>query len=185
MRGVTLIATSVLASLVGAGCGIPDPYNHAKHRPPARPATSVPAPAAPAGPAASTPEAATMPGTETPQAVLTWMALLYGNWDQRTVKLSFAKILALSVGRAREQLRQTAAQTVSNVAQSQGGVRSRATVAGLVVRGTGRRQRAIVVTRELVTGGGVSDDAARYRVTLAVAQREPGGWRIEQWSPQP
>jgi hypothetical protein len=108
---------------------------------------------------------------------------LYGNWNSNTVRAHLTRLASVSVGTARAQMRQAAAQ--AGPTGQLGEVRSRARLAGIDVAGADGQRTAVVVTHERVTGDGLPDEGWRYRVTLARLKRRAEGWVISRWSVQP
>lgn len=194
----TLAATLSLGALT-VGCGPEDPYskdNEAQQRQqrPERP------PQRSADPTAQPPADGELPGTvpeevrdpeptrfpgagTTPRGTLRRAAQLHGNWTSASAPRAFRKIAAISVGEARTQLRQIAAQ--SGIDAQQKGARSRSEVTSLRLVGSGRRRSATIVTRDTVTGPGLPDSGAEYRVTRAQLVERGGRWVIARWEPQP
>lgn len=118
----------------------------------------------------------------TPRQTLTIAASLYGNWTSATAPARFRRIAAISVGEARAQLRETAAQ--SGVDSQQAGTRSRSRVVAIDITEKGARRRGVIVTRERVIAKGIPDEGAQYRVTLATVVRRGERWVISRWAPQ-
>ena len=186
-------AALVVLAVALAGCGISDPYDRGAKRTPAdRPAQQLPK-ADPDG---------TLPGTvpeelrereprsfptagTAPEPTLRRAAELYGNWTSETAPRVFDRIVALSVGDARAELRNIAAQARSDVQQTAAGTRSSATVEAVSVTGTGDRRRGLIVTRAHVSGREIGDQSAQYQVTIAYVERRGDRWLISDWRPQP
>lgn len=186
----TLSLVAVLAALL-VGCGPEDPYT--RDRSNASPEVQS------VGRESGAPESGELPGRapsalldepsrfpeagQTPQVTLALAAQLYGNWTSTTAAGQLRRIAALSVGQAHAELRQAAAQAVLD--HQQRGVRSRATVEAISVRGNGPRRRGLVVTREQIVAPDLPSEGWRYRVTIAALERRLNGWVIARWTPQP
>ncbi len=200
----TVLLAAVLSILVlTVGCGPDDPYskdNEARARTERRPPRAQQPPARSADPAQQPPADGELAGTVpqelraaeptrfpgaggTPAATLRRAAALYGNWTSATAAEAFREIAAISVGGARAQLRQVAAQ--SGIDTQQKGVRSRSELTSMRVTGSGRRRSATVVTRDTVTGPGLPDTGPQYHVTRAQLVQRSGRWVIARWEPQP
>lgn len=120
---------------------------------------------------------------ETPRAMLALAARLYGNWTSTTAASRLVRLAGVSVGQARAELRQAAAQ--AQVDRQQQGARSRASVQATHIQGKATRRQGLVVTKELVRAPGLPAQGWRYRVTLATVDRRPQGWVLSRWEPQP
>jgi hypothetical protein len=201
-----LLGTAVL---LAAGCD--DPYdNTSRDRPragePTAPALLPESPAAEQRPTGTgqpelpaPPRSGQLPGqvpaelrddpdsfptaSATPERTLARAADLYGNWTSATASRRFEQIAALSIGQARAELRQAAAQSGSDPQQQQ--VTSRSRLAAIDVDGQDDRRQGLVVTRQKVQGPGLPDAEWRYQITLAVVERRADKWVIAQWRPQP
>jgi hypothetical protein len=190
--------TVVLTALLIAGCAPADPYSDEA----ASTATRTQPDAAPSGQAAIAPKAPSsgeLPGRapralldeqtrfpqagQTPEATLRRAALLYGNWTSASAAARLLQMAAVSVGQAHAELRQAAAQALTDRQQS--GVRSSATIEATSVEDAGRRRVALVVTRERVWARDLPSTGWRYRVTTATLERRSDGWVISRWAPQP
>jgi hypothetical protein len=175
------IVAAVVLLAVLAGCAPDDPYADDHER-----ASASPAPAQPHLPPGEL--AGTVPrglqsdpgsfpqASSSPTGTIRHAAELYGNWTSRTVRARLARMAAVSVGTARAQLRQAAAEAARGMQGN--GIRSQARLAAVVVDGVGDARSAIVVTRERVTGPDVPDAGWRYRVTLARLTRRHDKWVI-------
>jgi hypothetical protein len=199
---MTNVAVLSLAAVIGAatlvGCGPNDPYS-AEQPDASKKDRAIQAPGTNATPPTVPPESGELPGRaprklldeptdfpeagETPQATLELAARLYGNWTSANATRQLGRIAAVSVGQARAELRQAAAQ--STVDHQQHGARSSATVEAIRVLGRGPRRRALVVTRERIVAPDLPAEGWRYRVTVAAIERRAGGWVISRWVPQP
>lgn len=120
---------------------------------------------------------------ETPEQTLALAARLYGNWTSATAAQRFRAMAVLSVGQARAELRQAAAQSGTDPQQQ--GLRSRASVETIDVDGTGNQLRALIVTRQKVDGPGLPLAGWRYQVTIAALEQRAAKWVISRWAPQP
>jgi hypothetical protein len=193
----SMAALLVVAAL--SGCAPEDPYG--RQRPAAgsgqrEPATAPAVPTSrPGAPPASGELAGTTPrallaeparfpaaGT-TPKATLARAARLYGNWTSASAAHRLERIAALTVGQARAELRQAAAQAGTDPQQR--GARGRASVEAIDLDGHGQRRRALVITRELVAAPDLPSEGWRYRITVAVVERRASKWVISRWLPQP
>ncbi len=189
-RRNTVFLAALLAAVVATGCE--DPYEPPAERDAATTESSRATPPEP-------PADGELPGTvpeelqqpeprrfptagRTPRQTLARAAALYGNWTSTTAAAQFRRIAALSVGEARAQLRESAAQ--SGTDPQQAGATSRSSVVAIDVQGRGSQRRAAVVTRERVQAKGLPDEDAQYRVTLATVERRGGRWVISRWAPQ-
>jgi len=192
---------SVAALLVVAalsGCAPEDPYGR---QPPAA-GSGQQEPASPRAPTSRpglSPAFGELPGTAprallaeprrfpaagtTPQATLARAARLYGNWTSASAARRLERIAALCVGQARAELRQAAAQAATDPQQR--GSRGRANVEAIDLDGHGQRQRALVITRELVATPDLPSEGWRYRLTVATVERRASKWVISRWLPQP
>ena len=195
MLGLAALAAAVLQ----AGCAPEDPYS-AGH-PDARSNRAAPAelPAARPSDPVAPPASGELPGSAprallaeptrfpaaatTPQDTLAQAARLYGNWTSASASRRLARIAALSVGQARAELSQAAAQAATD--SQQRGARSRARVEAIDLDGRGPRRRALVVTRELVIAPDLPAQGWRYRLTVAALERRNSKWVISRWAPQP
>lgn len=201
-RTPLLAAAAATAIALGGGCGLEDPYSKPdKPRPPRSQHTTPRAPSEAPGEQSTTPAhdgelAGEVPpqlrgptptrfpeAGRTPKATLALAAGLYGNWTSSTAPKAFRRIAALSVGDARAQLRQIAAQ--SGVDTQQRGVRSRSSIVSIRVAGRGQSRSATLLTRDTVTGPGLPDSGAQYNVTRAELVQRSGRWVIARWQPQP
>lgn len=201
-RRTLLLAAAAIA--LTPGCGPQDPYSKPDKPRPDRSQQATPTTTAPAaGEQATTPAhdgelAGSVPSElrdpaptrfpeagRTPKVTLALGARLYGNWTSATAPAAFRRIAALSVGDARAQLRQIAAQ--SGIDTQQQGVRSRSSIVSIRIAGHGPTRRATVVTRDIVTGPGLPATPAGgdYNVTRAQLVRRSGVWVIDRWEPQP
>ena len=118
-----------------------------------------------------------------PQQTLALGARLYGNWTSANAAERFRAIAALSVGQARAELRQAAAQSATDPQQQ--GLRSQASIEAIKIDGAGRERRALIATRQKVVGPGLPAAGWRYQVTTVRLQQRAGKWVIARWTPQP
>lgn len=201
MRPTRLVcAVAACAGLVAGGCAPDDPYKHDRENPRAEvrgptdedrgasSSSSLRPPVDGELPGRVPPELADEPllfpeAGETPQATLALAARLYGNWTSATAASRLARLARLSIGQARAELSQAAAQ--AQVDRQQRGARSRATVQAIDTQGKGARQQGLVVSKESVRAPGLPTQGWRYRVTLATLDRRPQGWVLARWEPQP
>jgi hypothetical protein len=193
---LTLLAVLV-AALTVAGCAPDDPYQQERTQPSSTPPARVsegrhvPLPDPPADgelPGRVTAELVAEPtrfpeAGHTPQGTLALAARLYGNWSSTTARSQLRRIAALSVGQARAELRQAAAQAGADPQQRR--ARSRASVEALDVDGSGPRRTALIVTRERLHARDLPDQGWRYQVTTAQLERRGARWVISQWLAQP
>jgi hypothetical protein len=119
----------------------------------------------------------------TPQQAARLGAQLQGNWTSTSAAAQQRRFAAISVGQARLDARQAAAEIPTDPQIQGGHARSTATVAAVIITGAGTVRRAMVVTHESVRATRVHD--IKWRVTLARLRRIDGGWAIETWEPQP
>jgi hypothetical protein len=175
-----------------AGCGITDPYMHARpttssHHP--SPVATGPAtaqnpgePPAPPPPTAQS-QRPSAPGPTPEQAILQF-ALLYVNWTWRTLATHLSELAAISVGAARlaEQQASAAEGHDSEIAATH--VDNRGQIMSIAPSQT-QAGDWVIVTREQ-TGGNAQYDGlqASWHVTLAHLVHLPGGYVISQWLPQ-
>lgn len=163
-------AAPLLAAIVlCAGCGIGDPYEERRQAERERELQA-------AGPG---------PAAATPQEAVRRVALAWGNWTAETVRQQLGRAIALTAGEASRQLEQQSAHLENGVLEASEPLRSEATLEALNLRGTGERRRAVVVTKETVTGAGELQPVASYQVTLATVERGEQGWVISRWTRQP
>jgi hypothetical protein len=168
MKILGALALATTCGLTATGCELAPPDASR----PARPRTETLEVAPPDATAA------------TPLAALRRVALASGNWTAETIDLAFRRAEALSVGAARAELVHQAAEIRAGLAAAPLGFRSRTTVEGVILRGAGQRRNAIVVTRTIMTGGGIRGEGREYTVTLATLDRSGQGWAISRWSPE-
>jgi hypothetical protein len=186
-----LASAALLAAAVLAGCGPDDPYTNDRPNPlPERETAQAktPPPASGELPGHAPRELLDEPtdspeARESPRATLALAARLYGNWTSANADRQLRRVAALSVGQARAELRQAAAQ--SSVDNQQRGARSRASVEAISVRGQGSRRRGLVITREHIVAAGLPSEGWRYRVTVAALERRANRWVLSRWAPQP
>jgi hypothetical protein len=201
MRRATTVLASIGAVLV-AGCGLHDPYAEQDARTTGeRPAREAQTTVAAQGRSVPSPKGGELPGTvparlrqrepvafpeagTRPEETLALAARLYGNWTSATAPDRFRRIVAISVGDARAELRQTAASAGGDKQQTRAMMRSRSALEALVVRGRGEARTVLVVTRERVDGAGLPEQSERYRVTVARVERRGRKWVISGWTPQ-
>lgn len=172
MRARSALVLVAVGMLGLTACGLEDPYER-------EPATEKQKPAhanAGAGSAAT---------AESPEQALERLALAEGNWTTSTVERAYERARELSAGSAWEQLSREGAAVIASVMRTPERLRSRTTVEAVVVRGSGARRNAIVVTRGGVLGGGLADEVYEYKVTLATVELQGQRWVISRWSPQP
>ena len=182
---------SVLVLLAVGGCGPEDPYaSNDQAAGVRRPATD------PQGSARGLPEGE-LPGTvpqparqqrvarpaRDPENALREAAALYGNWSSATAPARFRLLAAMSIGEARAQLRQIAAQAEADTQQR--GITSSSRVISVAVSGHGRRRRGEVVLRSRATGPSLPAQDTQVVVVEAAVARQGKGWVITRWEPQP
>ena len=172
-----LVTVSALAVTL-AGCG--DPYADEP-----RPAQAPPPPGE--EPSRPVPRSADRVSRDayspTPEAAARSAAELAGNWTGETIADRYAQLARRSVGSARDAAQRVAAQAGTDPQLTAPGARSIAIVHAVTTHGRGRSRRLVIVTHETVTAEPVRQ--ARWRVTLATAERRVGGWIVSRWEPQP
>jgi hypothetical protein len=110
------------------------------------------------------------------------VALDSGNWSTDTVNDAFGRAAAVSIGEARATLDRQGEHMRDATAEFPYDIRSRTTVEEMTVRGSGDRRQATVVTRTMVTGGGVRGEGYEYKVASATVDRTEEGWVISRWT---
>ena len=194
MRKATFILALIAGcELVLAGCGITDPYS--------RRATSTTQPATtptktvrilpeqnpgetPAPPPATSVARNPTQLQSTPQGAIAQFALLYINWDWRTLSSNQRRLATISVGSARLAEQQAAAASGADSEIARARIYNRGQIIAIARSRTDRSQW-VIVTREQ-TGGNSQYDGlgAADHITLATLARLAGGYAISQWLPQ-
>ena len=120
----------------------------------------------------------------TPEDAAGRAAELTTNWPRETAARRYAQLARITVGEARRSARESAARLLTDSQLAAPGARSSGTVEVIATRSPGaRRRELVVVTREALMADGLREQ--RWRVTLATAERRPGGWVLSRWQPQP
>ena len=196
-----LTATVVLAlALVGAGCGINDPYQghqaagatsptSATASPPAPADSGDPAPerggTIPNGAAAAQSKLARRAGSSTPEAALERYAAIYLNWSAPHVVAIQRQLAAISLGQARALAQQAAATAGRDTQLTNSQVANSGHVVALAPGQDAAAGQWVIVTRELTSGPG---DYAGLPPTLhiiyAKVTNTRGGWVVNEWQPQ-
>jgi hypothetical protein len=102
------------------------------------------------------------------------------NWTSKTVAMNQRRLARLMTGEARTEAEQAAARLPTDPLLTAPGARSAGTVEAITRNRSGD---LLVVTKELVNVGGLTDE--RFRITLARAKRVTGGWLLSRWARQP
>ena len=171
--------------LLAAGCGPSDPYAPSKggarlgQSPTGRRVALVPGELPGRIPSVAPPPSS---GAHSPQALLARASGLYGHWTSGTAPAQMRRLAKLSVGQPRAEFLQLAAQTRADPQAKN--VRSRSQPLSIMVHGRGTRRAAEIVTRDSITGPGITDSPS-VRVVLATVVRHTNGWAIARWAPQP
>ena len=181
----------VLASLVLAGCSLQHPYSpqatasrsstaaDAGDPPPER-AGTIP-------PVAQAAQQALAPGAAqpTPQAALARYASLAVDWSWRNLPAVQRRLEAISLGQARAQAAQAAAQAAPNTTHQQDRI---ANTGRPVAIAPGQASAAgwwVIVTSEQTTGQGpYADLPPSLHITYAQLAHVCGGWLVTRWQPQ-
>jgi hypothetical protein len=195
-RTVAAIAILIAAGELAGCAGISNPYQRGRAGV-ARTTSTPTTPADAADPAAERggriPASAQMAqnqiapnaGRATPQAALERYASLYINWTATSVIASERGLASISLGQARAQ----ALQAAADAARDPELTNSQVSNAGQVVAVTHGQGAAVgewvIVTREQTSGQG---DYAGLPPTLHVIYAQvtasPDGWVVSQWQPQ-
>lgn len=171
----TSIPLAVLA-LVAASCG--DPYSTRQEPQPSQ--GEQPAPSLPMR-QERVPAAALAP---TPEDAARRAADLTINWTGETAARNYARLARITIGAARRSAHESATRLPTDAQLSAPGARSTGVVEAIATRSaTARRRDLVVVTHETLSTDGLRE--ARWRVTLAAAERHGRGWVISRWDPQP
>ncbi|HEY1853314.1 MAG TPA: hypothetical protein VGG40_01890 [Solirubrobacterales bacterium] len=188
-RPAAAAAILLLAALLCAGCGVSDPYSQTT------PSRQRPQPSSPAAagefsgqllsPSQRPPGTPVEVARGTPAEVAREVASLAENWTGGTALQAFSRLAAISVGEARAEFEQIAASAHDELERAVGYSSSRATVAGVVVKGGGRVRHVIVVVRRRITSPELTNLPPEYEVALATLRRSGRGWAVSSWSPQP
>ena len=168
---VTLLALAI------AGCGA-DPYAEPEQQPQPPPGEQPSSPLP-----QQTDRVAREHLAPSPEEVARRAAELTTNWTGETAARRYAELARMSVGAARRDARASAARLPTDPQLAD--ARSTGTVEAIASASPrdDRQRRLIVVTRETVVADGLRE--ARWRVTLATAERRAGGWVLSRWEPQP
>lgn len=172
------------AAIAISGCGISDPLQDQLAEELAKTPNEAPGP--------TPPDRARTPVAEpsaTPQLAVERFAVLYINWDYRTLAGIQRRLAASAVGEASAMNARAAARTPADYELRGGRVTNRGQIVALTdtrSTQTGASERHLVlVTFEHTTGGRVYDELRpAYHVTLATARRVQGGWAVSRWEPQ-
>jgi hypothetical protein len=200
MRRSLIVTLALAVALVGAGCGINDPY---QGRQPAGSGTTSPTTAStPAPPGSGDPppeRGGTIPqsaaqaqsklaqtaGSATPQAALERYAQTYLNWTGPRVVAIQRQLAAISLGQARALAQQAAASATRDAQLTGSGIANSGQVISLA-RGQGAATGEwVIVTRELTTGGGTyAGLPPTLHIIYAKVTNTTGGWVVDGWQPQ-
>ncbi len=167
-------AVLVTLPLHTAAAGCADPYTEPRPATPPSVAGELPAERVPPEPVPTTKLA---PGAE---AAVRKAVELTGTWTADTIARQHERFAAASTGAARRDAQRTAAQATTDPHLSAPGARSSAVLQAAIPRAGGR---FLVVTHETLVADGLRE--ARYRVTLAEAQKVRDGWVLRRWERQP
>jgi hypothetical protein len=197
-RRLSLVAAVAALALLGAGCGIRDPYNSPGSATTSTAAVTTGAAAAVTGDPA--PErGGTIPAaavaaqnrlsadapTATAQAALQRYGTLYVNWDAANVLARQRQLAAMSVGEARAQAEQAAASIPRDTLLTRSHVANHGQVVAVAAGRGAQTGRWVVVTRESTTGtGSYAGLPPTSHVIYAQVARVAGGWVVSQWQPQ-
>jgi hypothetical protein len=194
-RAATSAALLLLLAVLGAGCGVGNPYTESTERTAGSEASAgrprLPRPAADGEQSIPPTTAQQRPGWPrevapgTPEEVARQVATLAGNWSNKTAPRTFAELAGVSVGDARTEFEQVAATAQTDVQETLGYDKSSATVVGVIVKGRGAVRHAIVVARQRISSPEIPDLPSEYKVTLVTLRSFPGGWAVSSWAPQP
>lgn len=186
-RRPPLAAIALALAFAIAGCQDPYAGDRARSAAPATQGTEatpgdIDRPGPPAGPA---PVAATDPSPSARRAARVF-AMRWVNWDWRSVAGQQRALARLALGDLSRALRAdpSSARIDASLARDKPG--SRGTVAAIELKASDMQAAGIVVTHEQT----YTDDRAnlggqRYRVYIVRLSREPHGWGVSAWEPQP
>ena len=165
-----LAVTAALATVALAGCA--DPYAH--HHPlPRQPASAARPPRTPIAPASAA-------------AAARAFAKEWINWDWRSAATQQRHLAQLARGPLADQLRANANSARIDASLARDRPRSRGAIAAVDLKPSHAKAAGIVVTREQTYTDGRADlGGRRYRVYLIRLTREPNGWGVRAWEPQP
>lgn len=184
---VKLAVTVALATVALAGCA--DPYRSDRARPVAPPPTSsqtttsdIDRPGPPAGTPPATAERPPRSARKAAQSFATGWA----NWDWRSAARQQRALARLASGDLARQLRANANSSRIDASLARDKPGSRGTVAAVDLKSRIAQAAGIVVTHEQTyTDGRANLGGRRYRVYLIRLTREPNGWGVRAWEPQP
>ncbi|HUA48706.1 MAG TPA: hypothetical protein VMA77_25970 [Solirubrobacteraceae bacterium] len=181
----------VLAVIALAGCSLQHPYTPQTPNP--RPTTTADGGDPPPERGGTIPAAAQAaertlaPGAAQPtqQAAVARYATIAVNWNWRTLAVVQRRLASISLGQARAQAGQAAAQATADPTLAQ----ERLADSGQPVAvAPGRGAAAgwwVIVTREHTTGQGpYADLPPTLHVTYAQLTHTPHGWLVTRWQPQ-
>jgi hypothetical protein len=192
-----LIPAALVLAVTVAGCGLSNPY--------ASRTSTTESPKAPTGArirvrnADPAPErGGTIPntaakaqtlsraaGAPTPRAALERYALIYINWTASTVAAAQRRLAEISVGGARAQALQAAANYQHDTTLLRSHVANRGTVVAITAGQSSTRGSWVVVTREVTSGeGDYAGLPAQLHITYGQVIHTPAGWNVNSWRPQ-
>jgi hypothetical protein len=120
----------------------------------------------------------------TPVEALATFAVLYVNWNYRSLTAQQRTLGAISLGAARTAELQAAASSASDGTLTAARIVNRGSVVS-VARDRDRAGSWVVVTHEQTSGTGDYEGLpGAYHVTVARLARVPGGYAVSEWLPQ-
>ena len=185
IRPPTIPVVAVVLAL--AGCE--DPYANDRARPapaPTKRSAATPGGVARPGPPWGPPPPTADGPSASPRQTAQSFATRWANWDWRSAARQQRALARLATGDLARQLRASAtgARIDASLARDKPG--SRGTVAAVDLKTSDTQAAGIVVTREQTyTDGRANLGGRRYRVYLIRLTREPNGWGVRAWEPQP
>lgn len=186
-RRPPLAAIAVALAFAMAGCQDPYAGDRARSASPATQGTeATPGDVARPGPQADPAPVVATHSSPSARRAARLFAMRWVNWDWRSVAGQQRALARLTLGDLSRALRADASSARIDASLARDKPGSRGTVAAIELKATDRRAAGIVVTREQT----YTDDRAnlggqRYRVYLIRLSREPRGWGVSAWEPQP
>jgi hypothetical protein len=186
-RRIALMTALVALLVTGSGCQ--DPYTgQSSVSSPSPKVNREATPGDTSRPGPRMPASAPMPagGSRAPRRAAGSFANRWANWDWRAAAEQQRALAALATGPLARRLRANAGSARIDASLMRDKPGSRGAVAAIDLTTAGDRASGVVVMREQTYTGERADlGGQRYRVYLIRLSREPNGWGVSAWEPQP
>jgi hypothetical protein len=172
-RRLTTLATLLAAATIAAGCGVNNPYQHAR----STPVKTTVKTTISTRPVVIEPDDA--------RAVLRRYALLSINWTSHTLVAHQHQLAHLATGGARAQALQTAATYGTGSTLQESGVANHGQITSIAAGEGPAAGQWVITTRETTTGrGDYTGLPSQPHIYQAQLAHTPHGWEVSTWTPQ-